>query len=131
MNKKTVITGLTLIVIAILFGAFAAHGLKKIISIEKIISFEVGVRYQMYVGLLLLILGLNQSKLPIGFNFTRRLLTIGVLFFSGSIYLLALQEIVSVRLAFLGPVTPVGGLLLVIGISYLLWAIFKQNQDEK
>jgi uncharacterized membrane protein YgdD (TMEM256/DUF423 family) len=85
----------------------------------------------MYVGLLLLILGLNQSKLPIGFNFTRRLLTIGVLFFSGSIYLLALQEIVSVRLAFLGPVTPVGGLLLVIGISYLLWAIFNQNQDEK
>lgn len=131
MNKKTVITGLVLITIAIILGAFGAHGLKKIISPEKISSFEVGVRYQIYVGFLLLIIGLNKSKLPASSIFTNKLLLYGTTLFSGSIYLLSLEELTTFPLRKLGIITPIGGSLIILGLIYLIRAVIKQNPSEK
>lgn len=119
MNKKTIITAATLIAIAIILGAFGAHGLKKIASVEKVASFETGVRYQFYTAFSLLILGLNSSKFEFNLKMITNLLLIGTILFSGSIYLLSLQEFLGTNLSFLGPITPLGGLLMIIS-----WIVF-------
>lgn len=119
MDKKIVISGVILILLAIVLGAFGAHGLKEHVSVEKIQSFEVGVRYQMYHGIAFLILGLHASKFQFSLKSIYILLLIGTVLFSVSIYFLAIQEMFDVTLKFLGPITPLGGVLLIFG-----WSIF-------
>jgi uncharacterized membrane protein YgdD (TMEM256/DUF423 family) len=116
MNKKIVLTATVLLIVAIILGAFGAHGLKDSVSPERIVTFEVGVRYQFYIGLAMLILGLNEEKLGFSLKPTFLLMLIGILFFSVSIYFLAIQELLGVSLKFLGPITPLGGLLMIIGL---------------
>ncbi len=116
MNKKIVLTAAVLLIVAIILGAFGAHGLKDSVSPERIVTFEVGVRYQFYIGLAMLILGLNEEKLGFSLKPTFLLMLIGILFFSVSIYFLAIQELLGVSLKFLGPITPLGGLLMIIGL---------------
>lgn len=120
MEKRIVVSGTILIIIAIILGAFGAHGLKELISIEKLNSFEVGIRYQMYIGICLLIIGINAEKLKFSLKIIFNLMMIGVVFFSASIYLLSLQELTSISLMFLGPITPIGGTLMIIGFCILL-----------
>lgn len=126
MNKKTIITAATLIAIAIILGAFGAHGLKKIASVEKVASFETGVRYQFYTAFSLLILGLNSSKFEFNLKMITNLLLIGTILFSGSIYLLSLQEFLGTNLSFLGPITPLGGLLMIISWIVFIFKFLKQ-----
>ena len=95
MNKKLLITGSVLGILGIILGAFAAHGLEKLVDSDAIKSFETGVRYQMYHAFLLLILGGTsfvslKSKKTIFY-----LVLIGLIFFSGSIYGLATNELSS------------------------------------
>jgi uncharacterized membrane protein YgdD (TMEM256/DUF423 family) len=116
MNKKIVLTATVLLIVAIILGAFGAHGLKDSVSPDRIVTFEVGVRYQFYIGLAMLILGLNEEKLGFSLKPTFLLMLIGILFFSVSIYFLAIQELLGVSLKFLGPITPLGGLLMIIGL---------------
>ena len=120
MNKRIVLTAAILVMLAIILGAFGAHGLKDKVSPERIATFEVGVRYQFYIGLAMLILGFNEEKLGFSLKPTFLLLLIGVLFFSVSIYFLAIQEILGASLKFLGPITPIGGLLMIIGFLIFL-----------
>lgn len=116
MNKKIVLSGVILIVIAIILGAFGAHGLKEVVSAEKIASFEVGVRYEIYVGIILLILGFNTDKLNFSLKWVVNLVLLGAVLFCGSIYLLSLQELTTMKLSFLGPITPIGGSLMIAGL---------------
>jgi uncharacterized membrane protein YgdD (TMEM256/DUF423 family) len=127
MNKKTIITAAILLAIAIILGAFGAHGLKKIASIEKVASFETGVRYQFYTAFSLFILGLNSSKFEFKLKLITNLLLIGTILFSGSIYLLSLQEFLGTNLSFLGPVTPLGGLLMIISWVIFIFKFIKQQ----
>lgn len=127
MNKKMVLTAATLILLAIVLGAFGAHALKEIISAEKLISFETGVRYQMYTGITLLVIGLNAVKIGGSIRVFFGLQLIGILLFSLSIYLLALQEVIGVSLRFLGPVTPLGGLLLIVSWALLFFQLFRSR----
>lgn len=116
MARKYVISGFCLIIIGICLGAFGAHGLAGKVSPEKIASFEVGVKYQLYHGFAFLILGSCLKQLHIDSKFVFYFLLIGVLLFSCSIYILVLQKIVNFQLGFIfGPMTPLGGLLLIIG----------------
>jgi len=124
MNKRIVIAGLMLIVLGIVFGAFGTHALKSHLSAEKLISFETGVRYQMYHGLGMLMLGLNADKIKKGLTRAFQLLLSGTILFSGSIYLLSLQVFLGEGVRLLGPVTPLGGILMIIGWLYLLVSIF-------
>lgn len=119
MNKKIVLTAAMLIMLAIILGAFGAHGLKSIVSAEKVESFETGVRYQFYSAFSLLILGLNAKKIGFSLNAVYILLLIGTFFFSFSIYFLAMQEYWNVKLSFLGSVTPLGGVLMIVA-----WGVF-------
>jgi uncharacterized membrane protein YgdD (TMEM256/DUF423 family) len=116
MNKKIVLTAAVLLIVAIILGAFGAHGLKDSVSPERLVTFEVGVRYQFYIGLAMLILGLNEEKVGFSLKPTFLFLLIGILFFSVSIYFLAIQELLGASLKFLGPITPLGGLLMIIGL---------------
>jgi uncharacterized membrane protein YgdD (TMEM256/DUF423 family) len=122
MNRKVVLSGSVLILTAILLGAFGAHALKYVLSDQNLLSFETGVRYQMYNGLALLILGLNAPKLKFKLNWVFGLIISGALLFCLSIYLLAIQPIIGADLSWLGPVTPIGGLLLLLG-----WGVFIKN----
>lgn len=115
MNKRIVLIGVVFIVLAIILGAFGAHALKQVLTAEKLTSFETGVRYQMYHGLALLIIGLSANKFNFDLNWFIRLLVSGIVLFSGSIYLLSFQDILGIKLAFLGPITPIGGVLLITG----------------
>lgn len=103
--------------LSIIFGAFGAHALKKILSEEQLHSFEVGVKHQMYHAIVLLILGLNYAFTTPAIYWC---FTLGTVLFSFSIYGLVLSDAKGKKLRFLGPVTPLGGLLLVIGWLLLL-----------
>lgn len=126
MNKKICITGALLILVSIILGAFGAHALKEVISLEKLTSFETGIRYQTYHGLALLILGFNADKLPFSLKWINAFFVIGTLFFSCSIYFLSIQELLGMSLRFLGPITPIGGLLLIMG-----WSVFVYQLMDK
>lgn len=126
MNKKIVVTGVVLIVIAIILGAFGAHGLKELVSVEKLATFEVGVRYEMYAGIILLIFGLNADKFSFSLKWISNLILVGIILFSGSIYLLSVQELTSMNLKFLGPITPVGGSLMIAGCTVLIVQLLRK-----
>ena len=128
MDRKFVITGIILLFIGIVLGAFGAHGLKKVLIDfpEKIASFETGVRYQMYSGFAFLVIGLNSDKFTFSLKTPFILWVFGTLFFSFSIYFLALQPVLGVSLKFLGPITPLGGLLLILGWVIILIKYLKK-----
>jgi len=123
MNSRIRIAAL-LGLVAVVLGALGSHALKARLAPEALESFEVGVRYQMLHALLLLAVEalpilIERYKLIIA-----RLVVSGVLTFSGSIYLLSTRAISGLDLSFLGPVTPVGGLLLIAAWGVLIRATF-------
>ena len=124
MSKKIVLAGAIFIALAIVLGAFGAHGLKDILTDVQSKSFETGVRYQTYHGISLLILGFNSSKFK-GLNTLFYLIVSGVVLFSGSIYLLATQDVLGVSMSFLGPITPLGGLLMLAAWINLIVKIIR------
>lgn len=106
--------------LAIILGAFGAHALKKIFTPEQIASFETGVKYQMYHAIVLLIIG---TQLPLVNSLEVVmvwLFIIGTLLFSFSIYGLCISSAKGNKIKILGPITPLGGLLLVAGWVCLL-----------
>ncbi|WP_104382561.1 DUF423 domain-containing protein [Sphingobacterium sp. HMA12] len=115
MNNIVIITAALLGALAIILGAFGAHAFKKILSAEKLDSFEVGVRYQMYAAITLLVLGLNLSFDYQSERVACYLIIAGTFLFSGSIYFLSFAEYWKKNLKFLGPITPLGGLLMIMG----------------
>lgn len=127
MSQKIVLTALILGALAIVLGAFGAHGLKKFLSIEELNSFEVGFRYQMYHALFLLFVSqtsfiTDKQKLVV-FVLT----LFGIVLFSGSIYLLTTSTITNIKAKFLGPITPIGGLLLISSWIYLFYCIIAKK----
>ena len=130
MNKKIAITGVVLISVSIILGAFGAHPLKEILSAKQMTSYDVGIRYQMYHGLGLLLIGLNANKIRQSLSSVYWLLLLGTFFFSGSIYFLSLQDLLGVKLSFLGPVTPLGGVLMILGWVILVLKIAKSKEGE-
>ena len=118
MTESIVIfTGAIFGMLSVILGAFGAHALKKTLSNEQLHSFEVGVKYQMYHAIVLLILGFNFEHIT---SVTYWCFTVGIVLFSFSIYGLVLSDSKGKKLRFLGPITPIGGLLLVTGWLLLL-----------
>lgn len=111
MFKNLIITCL-LGLIAVVLGAFGAHSLKEILTPDQLLSFETAVRYQMLHVIVLLFVNTfngfsDQQKNRISYIFF-----IGILFFSGSIYLIQLSTIPAKSIWF---ITPLGGLFFIIG----------------
>lgn len=127
MDKKIISTAGFFGMTAIILGAFGAHALKKVLTIEQQVIFETGVKYQMYHALFLLFLGLN-TQLSDKIKKTILTLTIlGVILFSGSIYLLATDSLNTFDFKVIGFVTPIGGLLLIIAWSTLMLHFLKKK----
>ncbi|MFT5436690.1 MAG: uncharacterized membrane protein YgdD (TMEM256/DUF423 family) [Ulvibacter sp.] len=124
-DKNIVASASILAAVAIGLGAFGAHGLRDIISAKALSSFETGVRYQMYHSIALLVIGFTMSIPANTRKWVFRFFIFGIILFSGSIYLLSFKEILTSNLAFLGPITPIGGLLLIVGWLRLLYGILK------
>ncbi len=129
MNKKLLIAGAVLGILGIILGAFAAHGLEKLVDADAIKTFETGVRYQMYHAFLLLILGSTsfvslKSKKTIFY-----LVLIGLVFFSGSIYGLATNALLSFDFKTIAMITPIGGLLLIVAWIVMLIGIIRSKVD--
>lgn len=125
MKRSYYIAGFSLGLIAVVLGAFATHGLKPSLSADAIDSFETGVRYQMYHAFLLLVIGnmqLRGNKMPPSLLY---MIIAGVLLFSGSIYLLATNTLTAIDFKILGPVTPLGGSLLIFCWGILIWNSIK------
>ena len=118
--------------IAIILGAFGAHALKKVLSVDQLATFETGVRYQMYHALFLLLVGQLDMLSQKASKAIYYLVLNGVALFSGSIYLLATNSLTSFDFRIIGFVTPIGGLLLIIAWFVLLGSIFdKKSQDRQ
>ncbi|MGB5821019.1 MAG: DUF423 domain-containing protein [Saonia sp.] len=124
MNKTIVGTGVLFGFLAVILGAFGAHGLEKLLDAEAIQTFETGVTYQMYHALFLLILG-NMKQLP---NKTRKvvfyLISLGVILFSFSIYLLAINSLTDFDFKKIAYLTPIGGSLILFGWIFFGIRIF-------
>ncbi|SFB39505.1 Uncharacterized membrane protein YgdD, TMEM256/DUF423 family [Cohnella sp. OV330] len=121
--KKYVGIGAIVAGLAVAFGAFGAHSLKETLSEHYLEVFETGVRYQMYHGLGILLVALLSERLPSALKLLRwsaRLLLIGTVLFSGSLYILALSGI-----DWLGAITPLGGVAFLAGWACLAVAAFK------
>ncbi|MDL5514788.1 DUF423 domain-containing protein [Arenibacter sp. M-2] len=112
--------------LAVVFGAFGAHALKKTMNEQQLKSFETGVKYQMYHAILLLVIGFNFNLETTLERYMVYCLIMGVFLFSFSIYGLSISAAKGKKLKFLGPITPLGGLLLVIGWTLMLYS-FVQN----
>lgn len=108
---------------AVILGSFAAHALKKRFTADQQTSFETGVRYQFYHALVLLLVGFAQSADLIQPGAYTWLFISGTVLFSFSIYGLCLTAAFGSKWRFLGPITPIGGSLLVAGWISLLLAI--------
>jgi len=130
MNKKLLITGSILGLTSVIFGAFGAHSLKELISVESLQAFETGVRYQMYHAILLFFFGsssqITQNTKKLAFYFV----TIGVLLFSGSIYGLSTNTLTTFDFKSIAFVTPIGGLFLIIAWTLLLIDFVKKKGDK-
>jgi uncharacterized membrane protein YgdD (TMEM256/DUF423 family) len=110
--------------LAVIFEAFGAHALKKILSEEQLKSFETGVKYQMYHAIVLLVIGFNFKLETASEKYMVYSFMAGILLFSFSIYGLVISSAKNKKLTFLGPITPLGGLLLIIGWSLLGYAVY-------
>ncbi len=127
MNKKIAITGSILATIAVILGAMGAHALKKVLGSDALLSFQTGVRYQMYHAIALLFL---STTVLIGEKAKKRvfiLMLTGVILFSGSIYLLATNTLTVVNFKTIALATPVGGVFLISSWLLLLLSLVKNK----
>lgn len=127
MFKPALLSGALLAMLAVIFGAFGAHYLKTIFTPELLSSFETGVRYQFYHAFALLFVGLYAQQ-----NNSKQIRTIflcfliGVILFSGSIYLLCFFKSADIiGLSGIGILTPIGGVCFIAGWLLLLISILK------
>lgn len=130
MHKKFIIVAAKFGILAVALGAFGAHGLQQMTQDEKILhGFQTATQYQMYHVLALLAVGILYDKFPSksllwsGYAFI-----IGIILFSGSIYALTILKIYDSGLVkFLGPITPLGGLILIVGWLFLAVGIYRNK----
>ncbi|WP_343747838.1 DUF423 domain-containing protein [Fluviicola sp.] len=141
MERKWIITGLILIILAIVFGAFGAHGLKTLLNHHVVFgssdmteqrqdilaSFDTATKYQFFQGLGFLIIPSINTRFKIQSKTIFLLMILGTIFFSGSIYGLTACKIhgfESLKKAF-GPVTPIGGTLMIIAWILVLIRVIR------
>ena len=127
MNRTILLTGTIMGMVAIVLGAFGAHGLEKLVDKDAVDTFETGVRYQMYHALFLLFLALynwiaEKTKKTVFVS-----VLLGVILFSCSIYLLALNGVTTFDFKVIGFLTPIGGVFMILGWMLLGYRIIKSR----
>ena len=108
--------------VAVAAGAFGAHGLRDIVSAERLVVWETAARYQMYHALGLLIVAYLAAQKSAGpARVGGWLFVAGTILFSGSLYTLTLTGI-----TILGAITPLGGLAFMAGWLVLAWGVWRR-----
>ncbi len=120
--KHFLILGALAMALAVMLGAFGAHGLKARVSADALSAWQTGVQYHMIHALALLMVALLMAQFPAmpGLHWIGGLFLAGILLFSGSLYLLVLTG-----WRFLGPITPIGGVAFSLGWLGLLWSAWR------
>ena len=128
MHKLFLGIGTFLAGLGVILGAFGAHGLKKLVGPETVNTFQTGVQYQMYHAFALLIVGILYERFQSNLlNYAGAFFLIGILLFSGSLYLLSsLKAMNKVGLSGIGLITPIGGVMFIIAWVLLLVAVLKK-----
>lgn len=124
MDKKALLMGSLLGLMAVMIGAFGAHGLKELLEInDRLAVFETAVKYQFYHAFALLMVGVIAEKIK-GSWVKRAVYSFvsGTVIFSGSLYILSMTNI-----GIFGAITPVGGVLLIAGWIFMIFGILKQK----
>jgi uncharacterized membrane protein YgdD (TMEM256/DUF423 family) len=121
MQQAALWVGPTLCALAVLAGAFGAHGLKARLTADSLALWETAARYLIYSGFGLTLVGLAAHRVPrAGFDWAAGGLLIGAVVFSGTVAALALGGP-----RWLGAITPIGGLLLILGFVLFAWTAFR------
>ena len=127
MDRKIIVTAAFLGMSAIILGAFGAHALKKVIGISELTTFETGVKYQMYNALFLLFLGTSKDIVNKAKKVIFYAIISGVFLFSVSLYFLAINRLLPFDFRPFGFVTPIGGLLLLVGWFWLFINFYRKK----
>ena len=131
MQKQNnfIIWASAMMAIGVCFGALGAHSLKKVLTPESLAAWETGVRYQLIHGLAILIIATNDRLMESkGIISVLRLFISGILLFSVSVYLLSTQSVLGLSVSFLGPITPIGGVLMITAWIMLFLQAVKTNK---
>ncbi|WP_199118529.1 DUF423 domain-containing protein [Pedobacter sp. ASV28] len=128
MNKRIILTAAFFGALAVILGAFGAHGLKQIISPDQLLTWQKGVEYQFYHTFAILYLSTfaryKNKLISLSFLF----FSLGIILFSGSLYLLSLKDAYHLTFtSYIGPITPIGGLCFIIGWCCLFFAALKDK----
>ena len=127
IQRKIFVTATLLGLVGVILGAFAAHGLHSVLTDSALESFQTGVRYQIYHAFFLFFIGLNSYLSFAQKKYILVLTLTGIILFSVSIYLLATNAITSIDFSFLGPITPLGGLLLISAWGFLFYLLLRNK----
>jgi uncharacterized membrane protein YgdD (TMEM256/DUF423 family) len=124
--KHSLLAGFILLALGVLIGAFGAHGLKDLVTPEKLVTFETGVRYHFYHGFALVLTGLVQQLLN-GLRTKTAFAAFlsGILLFSFNCYLYVLTGDKTYAM-----IVPIGGLLFVVGWLSLVWELVRSRPDQ-
>lgn len=122
--------------LSVALGAFGVHGLKKVVSPEMLVVYQTGVQYQFIHSLALLALAIlllvPATQAVKGLvKWSANLMMLGIVLFSGSLYTMTFMSVSGGFPAWLGPITPIGGLAFIMGWIFLLVAAFKLPIDEQ
>ena len=128
MNRRIILTASFFGAVAVMLGAFGAHGLKNLVSADAVAIWNKGVEYQFYHTFALLFLStFNRFRTKL-VDLSYLCFTVGMVFFSGSLYLLATLQITHIQfINIIGPITPLGGVLLIAGWALLFFAALKNR----
>ena len=126
--KLFLILGTLIAGLAVALGAFGAHGLKKLADAETVSIYQTGVQYQMYHALALIAVGILAQRIENAWiNYAGFFFLGGIVCFSGSLYLLSSFRAMNKAVpTFVYPITPLGGILFIIGWMLLLFALLKK-----
>jgi uncharacterized membrane protein YgdD (TMEM256/DUF423 family) len=128
MHKGYIKTAAVLGALSVMLGAFAAHGLKQILTADDLQIFETAVRYQFYHVFALLAVGILYKDFAGKYMlWAGKLFIAGIILFSGSLYLLCYVKHNAMPLNWLGAITPFGGVAFIAGWLMLFTAIIKRN----
>ena len=125
MQQKYILSGSLFIMIGVILGAFGAHALKESLGTHGQDIWKTAVLYQFVHGLACIALSGSVSK--ISTRSARIILLffcLGIVLFSGSLYVLAISSSASIR-SIVGPLTPIGGLLFILGWATLIWSLLR------
>ncbi|MEY2830616.1 MAG: hypothetical protein RIQ33_2474 [Bacteroidota bacterium] len=122
-QKQILLIACILGALSVVLGAFAAHGLKKMVDAYYLEIFEKGVKYQFYHTFAILTIGILMNQFSnTNFNLPVYLFLAGIFFFSGSLYLMTFTQITK-----LGAITPIGGLCFIAGWLTLAWSVYQSK----